>query len=159
MKNILTSVAATVPSLRQLQKGDILFVDKGLYKHYGIYAGNNTVVHYSDKGSNFGLDIKVQEASLDDFAGGVQIQVCHLDPKKYNLYSADETVERAYSRLGEKKYNLVFNNCEHFAVWCKTGISDSEQVTKAIATAAVISVGIIVLGVLNWLKNDDTIDV
>jgi len=46
MKNILTSVAATVPSLRQLQKGDILFVDKGLYKHYGIYAGNNTVVHY-----------------------------------------------------------------------------------------------------------------
>lgn len=102
MKNILTSVAATVPSLRQLQKGDILFVDKGLYKHYGIYAGNNTVVHYSDKGSNFGLDIKVQEASLDDFAGGVEIQVCRLDPKKYNLYSADETVARAYSRLGEK---------------------------------------------------------
>ena len=61
--------------------------------------------------------------------------------------------------LAKKKYNLVFNNCEHFAVWCKTGISDSEQVTKAIATAAVISVGIIVLGVLNWLKNDDTIDV
>ena len=159
MKNILTSVAATVPSLRQLQKGDILFVDKGLYKHYGIYAGNNTVVHYQNKGSNFGFDIKVQEASLGDFAGGVEIQVCHLDPKKYNLYSADETVARAYSRLGEKKYNLVFNNCEHFAVWCKTGISDSEQVTKAIATAAVISVGIIVLGVLNWLKNDDTIDV
>ena len=128
MKNILTSVAATVPSLRQLQKGDILFVDKGLYKHYGIYAGNNTVVHYQNKGSNFGFDIKVQEASLDDFAGGVEIQVCHLDPKKYNLYSADETVARAYSRLGEKKYNLVFNNCEHFAVWCKTNISNSRQI-------------------------------
>jgi len=46
------------------------------------------------------------------------------------LYSPPETVERAQSRLGEEKYNLFSNNCEHFAVWCKTGVSESFQVKK-----------------------------
>lgn len=34
----------------------------------------------------------------------------------YHLYSKDETVERAKSKLGEEKYNLMVNNCEHFAI-------------------------------------------
>ena len=46
----------------------------------------------------------------------------------YNLFSPEETVERAKSRLGEDKYSLPFNNCEHFALWCKTGVSESHQV-------------------------------
>ena len=48
--------------------------------------------------------------------------------KDYHLYSGDEAVMRARSKLGEGGYNLAFNNCEHFAVWCKTGIKDSSQV-------------------------------
>lgn len=45
----------------------------------------------------------------------------------YHLYSPEETIQRAQSRLGEKKYNLALNNCEHFALWCKTGIRESHQ--------------------------------
>ena len=41
-------------------------------------------------------------------------------------------------RLGEEKYNLVTNNCEHFAMWCKTGESVSGQV-KQIVRFAVVS--------------------
>lgn len=48
--------------------------------------------------------------------------------KGYHIYSPQETVERAESRLGETEYNLAFNNCEHFAIWCKTGIHESTQV-------------------------------
>jgi len=48
----------------------------------------------------------------------------------YHIYSPEETVARAKSRLGEDKYMLPFNNCEHFAIWCKTGISESHQVNK-----------------------------
>lgn len=101
-KNLAIKHAQAISLSEKLQRGDIIFVNKGLYKHYGIYAGNGTVVHYSDKSSNFGLDIKVQEASPADFADGFEVKVCRLDPKKYTLYSADETVKRAYSRLGEK---------------------------------------------------------
>jgi len=46
------------------------------------------------------------------------------------LYSPQETVERARSRLEENEYNLVINNCEHFAFWCKTGISESYQINN-----------------------------
>ena len=51
------------------------------------------------------------------------------------IYSPEETVERAESQLGkgeegEDKYNIIFNNCEHFAVWCKTGVRESSQVQR-----------------------------
>ena len=36
-------------------------------------------------------------------------------------------VQRAESRLGEQRYDLLTNNCEHFATWCKTGRQESEQ--------------------------------
>lgn len=48
--------------------------------------------------------------------------------KEKKIYTPEETVQRAKSKLGEQKYNLVTNNCEHFAIWCKTGISQSHQV-------------------------------
>ena len=47
----------------------------------------------------------------------------------YHLYSPEETVARAKSRVGETHYNLLTNNCEHFAIWCKTGVSESLQIT------------------------------
>ena len=52
--------------------------------------------------------------------------------KDYHLYSGDETVQRARSKLGQGGYNLALNNCEHFAVWCKTGIRDSSQVNHVL---------------------------
>ena len=52
--------------------------------------------------------------------------------KGYHIYSPEETVARAESRVGETKYNLAFNNCEHFALWCKTGIHESIQVEDAL---------------------------
>ena len=53
-----------------------------------------------------------------------------LKTAKYKLYSSTETVERAKSRIGEDRYNLLFNNCEHFAIWCKTGIEESHQINN-----------------------------
>lgn len=38
----------------------------------------------------------------------------------------------AFSRLGEDKYDLVANNCEHFANWCCTGETVSEQMEEAV---------------------------
>ena len=46
---------------------------------------------------------------------------------KYKLYSPQETMKRAASRLGETSGDLRMNNCEHFAIWCKTGIRESYQ--------------------------------
>jgi hypothetical protein len=48
---------------------------------------------------------------------------------------AGVTVRRAMSRLGEQNYNLLFNNCEHFATWCKTGRHRSVQVDSVVDRA------------------------
>ena len=57
---------------------------------------------------------------------------------QYHLFSPEETVERAYSRLGERSYNLLTNNCEHFAIWCKTNISESWQVAALLGRGDVL---------------------
>lgn len=52
----------------------------------------------------------------------------------YHLYSPEETVRRAKSCIGKTNfgngdggYALHRNNCEHFAIWCKTGLRQSLQ--------------------------------
>ncbi|MCR4818306.1 MAG: lecithin retinol acyltransferase family protein [Fretibacterium sp.] len=52
--------------------------------------------------------------------------------KDYHLYSGAETVARARSKLGKEGYSIAGNNCEHFAVWCRTGLKESSQVNKAV---------------------------
>lgn len=59
---------------------------------------------------------------------------------KYHLYSAEETVKRAKSKIGETEYSLIFNNCEHFAIWCKTGIHESRQVENVLKSCIAVSV-------------------
>ncbi|WP_354670015.1 lecithin retinol acyltransferase family protein [Paenibacillus sp. BSR1-1] len=49
-----------------------------------------------------------------------------------SLYTPEETIKRAYKKInqGEGSYNLIFNNCEHFAFWCKTGVKYSQQINQ-----------------------------
>jgi pyruvate-formate lyase-activating enzyme len=39
-------------------------------------------------------------------------------------------VRRARSRLGERRYTVFTNNCEHFCTWCQVGESRSKQVDR-----------------------------
>lgn len=69
--------------------------------------------------------------------GTVQKALFRLRAPEYpRLYSPEETVQRARSRLGERNYNIVTNNCEHFAIWCKTGLQESTQVTALLNAIA-----------------------
>lgn len=109
-----------------MAKGDCIYAYRnlgqlqGLYKHYGIDCGDGTVIHYRKPSET------IERTSLETFSRGNPIYVA-----KYSDgfgYIPDVVVERAKSRLGERDYNLLSNNCEHFTSWCKTGISDSKQV-------------------------------
>ena len=40
--------------------------------------------------------------------------------------------ERGRSRIGAEGYSLPVNNCEHFAVWCRTGECESSQVNDVL---------------------------
>ncbi len=91
----------------------------GVYQHHGIDCGDGTVIHYRKNGD----EALIARTSFDTFSWGKPVQlVGHrvADP-------VEVVMGRAESRLGERQYDLFFNNCEHFATWCKTGRAESAQ--------------------------------
>lgn len=113
-----------------MAKGDQIYVWRefaklsGVYEHHGIDCGDGNVIHYR-KPSEI-----IEKTSFDTFSKGNKVYICQY-PLGF-CFVSDVVVNRAESRLGENKYNLLFNNCEHFATWCKTGISDSKQIREFI---------------------------
>lgn len=112
--------------------GDHICVNRGPYWHHGIYLGNGRVIHYTgylkDKGKNAAVKIE----SIQKFAKGREIY--YGDSKVQ--YSRNEIVKRAKSRIGEKDYDIVGNNCEQFVNWCRNGQHKSQQVNAVAAGVA-----------------------
>jgi hypothetical protein len=92
----------------------------GVYQHHGIDMGDGSVIHYR-KPSEI-----IEQTSWETFSRGNKVYIRQY-PQGFSFLS-EVVIKRAISRLGENKYNLLFNNCEHFATWCKTGISKSQQI-------------------------------
>ena len=151
--------------------GDVIYVERTIYNHYGIYSGRNRVIHYCSSDSRDSSKEIIRETPISVFLDGASdYHVCEftVEPEYINpndaamdtifhtllpwplkiidtamsdeqdyrhvekIYSAKWTVARARKKLGMHGYDLVVNNCEHFAIWCKTGISDSQQVENLI---------------------------
>jgi hypothetical protein len=99
------------------------------YEHHGIYAGAGKVVHYAGFADGHCRG-PVAEVTLNCFAAGNAIAI-RLHPCAQ--YMGTEAVQRARSRLGENRYRLLTNNCEHFCAWCLSGESRSQQVETCLA--------------------------
>lgn len=133
-----------VISLGELQEGDHIAFHQmlGSYWHHCIVeyihleTGRIDVIEYSNTvkeflnenclppGTHFDL-AKVNRGSYN-----FRNKVVYLLLHEHSLDRA-EVIHRARSKLGEKQYCPFTNNCEHFAMWCKTGKSSSDQVRKA----------------------------
>lgn len=98
----------------ELEHGDHIYIQNLGYTHHGIYIGNNRVIHYT---KGYDEQPVVQTDSLDNFGP----KSCLFKKASSANYTRDEIISRAYSKLGENGYNLIFNNCEHFVRWCRTG--------------------------------------
>lgn len=137
-----------------MAKGDHLYVQRanGLYAHHGIDCGDGTAIHYS--GEHWYSSRSVRHTTIEAFARGDEVLVRDYAeffarlrdtkslPRRLHVqlaeilrgkesqrsFSPAAVVSRARSRLGESRFDIMLHNCEHFATWCKTGISDSEQI-------------------------------
>jgi hypothetical protein len=96
------------------------------YTHHGIYIGGGKVVHYAGLSRSWHSG-PVEEVTLTRFALGRPVRI--VDHPE-SIYSAEEIVRRARSRVGEQAYHLLTNNCEHFCNWCVSGLSRSVQVER-----------------------------
>ena len=155
-----------VNSLSQLQIGDHIAVQRTVpvlnkkYWHHAIIEDIDTqkdevhVFEYSNSAGGFLKD----NGNHPKNPGKAKVQrgkyKFHVD-SAYLIYhreylNGEDVVCNAKSRLGERKYDLATNNCEHFATWCKTCISSSEQgkmverwVRGVITIAAVIGLSLV----------------
>ncbi len=139
---------------KQIRPGDVICVERwgNLYRHYGVYVGKGQVIHYAGTGGDWDTDVAVRKVDMKSFLRDADTyMICKFPQKsrnpRYRRYTNKETVERAYSRLGERKYDLLTNNCEHFAVWCHTNIAESRQVERADLLLHGIT------GLIDWLSS------
>lgn len=99
------------------------------YTHHGIYVGGGRVVQYG--GLSWGLRRgPVEEVPLAQFCRGRPIWVRFVHSHWFDQH---EVVRRARLRLGEDRYSVLTNNCEHFCEWCSRGEHRSYQVDEHIA--------------------------
>lgn len=118
--------------INQLKRGDHIYVSRGICDHHGIYLGNEQVIDYSQFNKDGKVTNIIRIRSLQNFLQGSK----ELWIKKYGQSdSPEQAIQRAKSKLGEDKYCLFQNNCEHFAHWCKTGFNKSDQVERVTGVA------------------------
>ncbi|KAF0653494.1 NC domain-containing protein [Cyanobium sp. Copco_Reservoir_LC18] len=106
----------------------------GLFLHHGIDLGDGTVAHYLE-------GREILRSPLQEFSRGEPVSAVTYPEGACSPVGV--TLRRAMGRIGEQRYNLLFNNCEHFAHWCKTGRHRSAQVEDWLHTG---SLGALALG-------------
>ena len=114
--------------------GSHLVTKRTFYSHHGIYVGGGRVIHYA--GFAHGLRRgPVEEASLEQFAHGHTIEMRH----DKRCFDRCKVVDRARSRLGEQRYDILRNNCEHFCTWALCDETRSQQVERLRSLPRVLS--------------------
>ena len=129
-------------SLDQIKRGDHICFDRALYmySHHAIVEsvdelnGEVTVIEYSNSAKQFCCDNSTPPKNpglAEVVRRTFQLKDDPVNVIKHDrCFDPETVVSRARSKLGERNYNPISNNCEHLALWCKTGISSSEQVTE-----------------------------
>ena len=109
------------------------------YIHHGLYVGRGRVIHYAGLVGCFRRGA-VEEVSLEEFARGRPVGVrTDSNPR----FDREDVVLRARTRLGENRYHILRNNCEHFCEWCLSGVSRSRQLESLLGQLGGTAIAII----------------
>ena len=138
--------------LSDLQVGDLIEFPRGYYSHWGVYVGNEDIVHLAgEEAGNDGINANLDSghlftvcgkrfnkayAKVDNFldvAASSRAKINNDKDKKCKPYPPDEVKERALSKIGAVPYNVIWSNCEHFAAWCRNGENWSQQVDTVLS--------------------------
>ncbi len=121
-----------------LRPGDMIracFGNGPLY-HYGIFVSEQEVIQFGPLPTAQALrdsgGFCVMATDIDAFCGGAIVEVaCPETREERARLSVEETVRRARAALGTTGYDLIHNNCEHFAHECVYGVKRSLQAEEA----------------------------
>lgn len=119
-------------ALTEPKTGDMIRVKAGSVWHYGVFVSDDEVIQFGyapfRRVALKDSEIEVVSTTIDDFLGGGFLEVAELDRKELKTRKrVEETVALARSRLGERGYSILYNNCEHFANECVFGVKRCSQ--------------------------------
>ncbi|WP_162849607.1 lecithin retinol acyltransferase family protein [Anaeroplasma bactoclasticum] len=121
-------------SLREAKMGDIIRVSIGKnMHHYGIYVSDSEVIQYGTGMDIFSKkeDVSIISTTIDDFINGKFLEVREYSViEKLKKNSVAKTISLARARLGEAKYDILNNNCEHFVNECVFNKHESLEAEK-----------------------------
>lgn len=110
------------------KKGDIIRTKVKFYYHYGIFIDQDDIIQFGLR-DNSGVNpetISVISTDIKTFCSDKNFQTAKLSFKeKLKRKSVKKTVQTAKKSLGEKGYNILHNNCEHFVNKCVFGVAKS----------------------------------
>ncbi len=112
---------------------DMVRVKLGDIYHYGIFVAEDEIIQFGQApNARIGVpdsEIKVCSTDLTVFLSGGSLEVAELDEDELKKRREEKaTVEYARQKIGESGYNILYNNCEHFAYECVMGSKYSSQV-------------------------------
>jgi hypothetical protein len=111
----------------ECRPGDMIRVRLGSIYHYGVFVSEEEVIAFGMPPIAAYRDhpdrLRVCATDIDVFACGsiVEIAVPENRAERKKRLPPGKSVALARGRLGEEGYNLLHNNCEHFANECVFG--------------------------------------
>lgn len=113
------------------QMGDIVRICLGEIYHYGIYVSDEEIVQFGEPPTTIlrrDDEVEVCVTDINGFLCGKFLEVGKLDRKEAKkARTSNEVVRIARSRIGEKGYSILYNNCEHFVNECVFGEKTCSQ--------------------------------
>jgi len=107
------------------------------YQHHGIVCEEGFVSHFCGT-SRIMRDAMIKKTTIDVFQGEApEINIVSWCTDQESLSNTLKRIDRSLS--GEEfnsSYNIVTNNCEHYATWCMYGRASSDQVNDVFSRRA-----------------------
>ena len=108
---------------KKCSPADMIRIQEGGIYHYGIYISDDEIIQFGLPPDRLGKvsdeKIKVVSSDRKTFCREKTIEVAEYDETENGLKnSLQKTIENARHSIGSGGYNLVRNNCKHFAYRC-----------------------------------------
>lgn len=112
--------------MKDPKPGDMIRVGLGTIYHFGIFVSEEEVIQFglapNLRGPIPDSQVEVLSSDIDAFLAGGFLEVCEFDRKERKKHrKPKDVIAYARKRLGERGYNILYNNCEHFANECLSG--------------------------------------
>ncbi|CAF3744010.1 unnamed protein product [Adineta steineri] len=148
--------------ITQAQLGDMIQFKRGLYSHWAIYIGNDEIIHQWGANDGIGESVGIsgnimtiygiqfnkaeicKSKIIDVMVYGGNVHINNFLDSKRKPLPIRLILERAENAVGRIGYNLLYNNCEHFATECRYGQATSNQVQVSVGSA--LGLGLILTG-------------